>query len=279
MIISQSKASQIAGVSRTAIMKLSRRDPTPDFFVSHVGKLKINTEHPGWLDYVKNNQKKTRADDTPKIIKPKPERKKPKKEVSKKEVKQVDPAITQGVKKLDKILSGGNGGGAPAGVEGLPAPEVARMVEIAEQAQAEALRKAREKKNSEIVKRIEDNISNIVISEHMTGDVILEYQELFKAQKLKEEVMIKQLARREKERSLIDVEMGNYLFMGFMEQVRTELSIVPGKHNVALEGFYKNDQSIKAQQLLKKAFSELLDRVIKDQVQALKDWKRGKMDG
>jgi hypothetical protein len=120
------------------------------------------------------------------------------------------------------------------------------------------------------------DVSQIKITSITDAVQVVEYQEIFKAVKLQEEALTKQLQRKEKEKSLIDVEMGKFLFHGFIDQLKIELAILPAKEDPNLESLYKNNQNIKAQELLKRNFQMILEQIVNDQGKALAKWKRDK---
>ena len=348
-VINQSQASKQAGVSRVAIMKLSRKNPLPSFFVEQGGKFKIDADHPGWLEYIGKQVKKAELIEVKKLANVKKGERIPVKEVSKKEP-EGKKGPEQSVKGEGVPKPAKKGGGERTAKKGNRGPidkenekhyiclaysefgvkigrtnninkrhneiafklpfkiikteyfEVENMYYLETKLHKiyKAYRKngewfdlnqnqineihgiiAEYEVNKELTgeklpekPKIFENIDNIVLTKNMTSAAILEYQELFKARKLQEEVSIAQLKRREKEKALIDVEMGSFLFMGFIEQFKVELALVPGKQDAHLESYYKSGQNIKAQQLLKREFSGLLERISRDQAKALKKWKR-----
>ena len=129
-------------------------------------------------------------------------------------------------------------------------------------------------KEKEYKKNVFKDVSTIKIDNLTPSDVVIEYQEIFKAVKLQEEALTKQLQRKEKEKALIDIEMGKYLFNSFLDQLKIELAILPGKEDPNLESLYKNGQNVKAQELLKRNFQMILEQIVLDQKKAMLAWKR-----
>ena len=136
--------------------------------------------------------------------------------------------------------------------------------------------KPKKQSKAEIQKMLSSNVADIELNQFTDTERILELQELFKAQKLKEEVLMKQVQRLEKEKKVIDVEMGKFVFLSFIDSMKSELGLLPHKVSPMLDSLIKNGQIKKAEKLLQNQFTELLERVVKDQAAALKKWRKEK---
>ncbi len=262
-IITQSQASKLAGVSRVAILKQSRKDPMPLFFVSQAGKLKVDDDHIDFQAYVLKKKQGPKKSDTTSRVK--------KVFLSKNKVLE----IKDGAKKLKSIISAREGGAVDVITKALPSA-IAPLLETAERLKADKIKEAKNKNIAYIEERIKGDISEMVIDRNMSRDDVIAVQELYRAKKLREEVLMKELQRREREHELIDVAMGSFLFQGFIDQIGVELFLIPAKQSPNLESLYRGGQGIKAQQLLKREFSGMLEKVAKEQARALLQWKKGK---
>lgn len=246
--LTQRKAAKVAGVSQTAINKLTQRDPRPSYCFYHNGTIKIDDSNIEWLEYIKLQRNKE-------IRRQKKKQTELNKTEEKKEIpKQILANQRRKQKKAEKNNAGSD-------------------IEIAEKQKQKNIKKLADNEKEIFEKELDHNIDGIDISK-MDPGMVLDYQELFKAQKLKEEALLKQLQRKRIEKSLIDADMANYLFISFIQQVRSELALVPGKIGPVLKTFFISKQDMKAEETLKKEFKSILERVIEAQKKALAEFKK-----
>ena len=254
MLITQNQAAERIGINRSTVSRDANKKPTKLPFFDDGEKIMVEDECPEWNEYVAKKQSRGNKTDAKKTAK-KPTKKPVKKEIP--------------VKKSEKPKK-------TAKKESKKSWDTPQEKPEGERKSAEEIQAEREKKAMAEIDEAMKGDRALEVSPQMSLHTISKMEKVYKAQELSEKALMARNKRLEQEKSLMKSEEGMFIFGSFMERVKQELGGMPHKLMPQQKALLLSGSDKEAEKVWHREFEAMLNRVIKEQLEALENWKDDK---